>query len=271
MHKFWLGMSLIVLLARGAIAAEPAGEPQLARDVLPLLRARCVKCHGQAKREAKLNLSTPGGLARGGENGAVVEPGQLESSLLWHRVDGDEMPPDDPLETEEKEVFKRWIAGGAKGLPKVADGDPAGTDHWAFGRVVEPAPPAVRDGTRVRTDVDRFILAQLEAQGLALNPQADRATIIRRVSFDLTGLPPSPEETRAFVADPASDAYARLIERLLASPHYGQRWGKFWLDAAGYADSNGYFNADTDRPLAYRYRDYVVRSLNQDKPFDRFV
>ena len=113
--------------------------------------------------------------------------------------------------------------------------------------------------------------APLEAAGLSFNDEADRHTLIRRVSFDLTGLPPTPAEVRAFVADSASDAYERMVERFLASPHYGQRWGKFWLDAAGYADSNGYFNADTDRPLAYRYRDYVVRASNQDKPFDRFV
>ena len=115
------------------------------------------------------------------------------------------------------------------------------------------------------------MLAALEARGLALNPEADRATLIRRVSFDLTGLPPTPEEIDAFLGDTAADAYERMVERYLASPHYGERWGKYWLDAAGYADSNGYFNADTDRPLAYRYRDYVVRSLNEDKPFDRFV
>ncbi|HEX5271304.1 MAG TPA: DUF1549 and DUF1553 domain-containing protein, partial [Gemmataceae bacterium] len=134
-----------------------------------------------------------------------------------------------------------------------------------------PAIPSVEGSDWPRNPIDRFILARLEAEGLRPSPEADRATLIRRVSFDLTGLPPSPAEVDAFLADPSPDAYERMVERYLASPHYGERWGKYWLDAAGYADSNGYFNADSDRPLAYKYRDYVVRSFNADKPYDRFV
>ncbi len=266
------GISLIALCAPAAYGEEraPAG-PQLARDVLPVLKARCVKCHGPTKQEARLNLSTPGGLARGGENGTPIAPGEPAASLLWQRIDVDEMPPDDPLPEEEKTLLKRWIAAGAKDLPDVAAAELAGSDHWAFARWNEPKPPAIRDAAGARTEVDRFVLARLEAQGLTLNPEADRPTLLRRVSFDLTGLPPTPEAIQAFVADAAPDAYERMVDRYLASPHYGQRWGKYWLDAAGYADSNGYFNADTDRPLAYRYRDFVIRALNQDKPFDRFV
>ncbi|HKI34494.1 MAG TPA: DUF1549 and DUF1553 domain-containing protein [Gemmataceae bacterium] len=153
--------------------------------------------------------------------------------------------------------------------PRPALGDDKG--HWAFRPPVRPAVPTVRQGERARTAIDRFILAALEAKSLSLSPEADRATLIRRVSFDLTGLPPTPAEIDAFLADPSPDAYDRMVERYLASPHYGERWGKYWLDAAGYADSNGYFNADTDRPLAWKYRDYVVRSFNADKPYDRFV
>ncbi|HEY3788707.1 MAG TPA: DUF1549 and DUF1553 domain-containing protein [Urbifossiella sp.] len=141
--------------------------------------------------------------------------------------------------------------------------------HRNFTPVVRPRLPEVR-GT-VRTDVDRFILVALEAKKLSLNPEADRTTLIRRVAFDLTGLPPTVAEIDAFLADKSPDAYAKMVDRYLASPHYGERWGKFWLDAAGYADSNGYFNADTDRPLAWKYRDYVVKSFNSDKPYDRFV
>ncbi len=129
----------------------------------------------------------------------------------------------------------------------------------------------MRQPERARTLIDRYLLARLEAKGLSFSPHAERATLIRRVSFDLTGLPPSPDEIAQFIADPAPDAYERMVDRYLASPHYGERWGKYWLDAAGYADSNGYFNADSNRPLAYRYRDYVVDSLNRDKPFDRFL
>jgi hypothetical protein len=158
------------------------------------------------------------------------------------------------------------------GLLLAAGGAPAAEPaHWAFRPPVRPGVPAVGHGERVRTDVDRFIEAALEAKGLALGPEADRATLVRRVVFDLTGLPPTPAEVDAFLADGSPDAYEKLVERCLASPHYGERWGKYWLDAAGYADSNGYFSADSDRPLAYRYRDYVICAFNEDRPYDRFV
>ncbi len=150
-----------------------------------------------------------------------------------------------------------------------ADDPPRPEAHRAFRPVVRPKVPEVK-GT-ARTDVDRFILAALEAKKLALNPEADRATLIRRVSFDLTGLPPTVAEIDAFLADKAPDAYEQMVTRYLASPAYGERWGKLWLDAAGYADSNGYFSADSDRPLAWKYRDYVVKAFNADKPYDRFV
>src|SRR5436305_6443300 len=150
-----------------------------------------------------------------------------------------------------------------------ADGPPKADAHRAFRPVVRPPAPVVKGAAR--TDVDRFILAALEAKGLALNPEADRATLIRRVAFDLTGLPPTAAELEQFLADKSPDAYERMVDRYLALPRYGERWGKHWLDAAGYADSNGYFNADSDRPIAWRYRDYVVKAFNADKPYDRFV
>src|SRR6516225_10070902 len=166
------------------------------------------------------------------------------------------------------------LLGGACLLPRLAPAaDPPADDrdHWAFRPPVSPAPPAVRHPERARTALDRFVLAALEARSLSLAPEADRATLVRRVSFDLTGLPPAPADVSAFLADSSPDAYERMVERYLASPHYGERWGKYWLDAAGYADSNGYFSADSDRPLAWKYRDYVIRSLNADKPYDRYV
>lgn len=144
-------------------------------------------------------------------------------------------------------------------------------NHWAFRPLRRPALPVVKDLTRIRTPIDRFVQAKLESNGLTLTHQADRATLVRRVAFDLTGLPPSQQDIRDFETDQAPDAYERMVDRFLASPHYGERWGKWWLDVAGYADSNGYFNADSDRPLAYRYRDYVIRSMNDDKPFDEFI
>jgi len=156
-------------------------------------------------------------------------------------------------------------AAGQAALPD----NQAREKHWAYRAVSPPRPPTV--GGIARTAVDRFILASLEAKGLTFSLEAERTVLIRRVSFDLTGLPPTPAEIDAFVADKAANAYERMLDGYLASPHYGERWGKHWLDAAGYAESNGYFSADTDRPLAWRYRDYVIRSLNGDKPYDRFV
>jgi hypothetical protein len=214
-------------------------------------------------------------MARGGENGPAIEPGQLDQSDLWQKVSSDEMPPkpEEPLLAAEKALLRRWIERGATGLPTISDltGTDPRADHWAFAPSQHPAPPGVKDSSSSVTAVDRFIVHQLEGLRLALSPQADRATLIRRLSFDLTGLPPMPEEISAFEADTRPDAYDQLIERLLASPHYGERWGKYWLDAAGYAESNGYFSADSDRPLAHRYRDYVIRAFNADKPLDQLV
>ena len=143
--------------------------------------------------------------------------------------------------------------------------------HWAFQALQRSTAPAVQDALRVRSPIDRFVLVKLEERGLSLGRAADKPTLIRRVAVDLTGLPPMPGDIADFVADDSSDGYERMVERYLASPHYGERWGKWWLDVAGYADSNGYFNADSDRPLAYRYRDYVIRAMNADKPFDQFI
>jgi hypothetical protein len=270
----WL---LAWLIMNGAIvrAGDVAVRPSFERDVQPLLKARCIKCHGPLKPKGKLNLASPRGLARGGENGPVVAPGQADESDLWDKVSSDAMPPkpNDPLSASEKALLRRWIEQGARGLPRSLDlrGTVPGADHWAFASIVDPAPPDLKNSRTARTAVDRFVLRELEKRGLVLSPEADRATLIRRLSFDLLGLPPSPEEIAAFVADPRSDANERLIDRLLASPRYGERWGKYWLDASGYAESNGYFSADSDRPLAYRYRDYVIRAFNADKPLDSLV
>ena len=249
-----------------------AGEPGVSfdDDVLPLLKARCVKCHGPLKREGELNLAAPRSVARGGQTGPAVDREQPIKSLLWQRIAAGEMPPEEPLLADERAVVRRWLEAGAPGLPQSVEASDA-ADHWAFQHLSPAAAPEVRQAEAARNAIDRFLLAKLEAKGLSFSTEADRATLVRRVSFDLTGLPPSPDEIAQFVADQAPDAYERLVDRFLSSPQYGERWGKHWLDAAGYADSNGYFNADTDRPLAYRYRDYVVDSLNRDKPFDRFL
>ncbi|MFN0198632.1 MAG: PSD1 and planctomycete cytochrome C domain-containing protein [Planctomycetaceae bacterium] len=242
-------------------------------DVLPILKRNCFKCHGVSKKEGELQLHSAVRVFRGGTTGPAVVPKDLDKSLLWQRVSQNEMPPEHPLTNAEKTILKDWIADGAIGLP--AD-EAAATamqkdEHWAFTRLQSPTLPPVKKPQACRTPIDRFIAAELDRAGLPFNPEADRNTLIRRVSFTLTGLPPTPDEIATFLADESPDAYEAMVERYLASPQYGVRWGKYWLDAAGYADSNGYFNADSDRPLAYRYRDYVIRAINDDMPFDRFV
>jgi hypothetical protein len=258
------------VLATDRQAAPAAGAVQ-ADQVRAIFRHHCAKCHGPLNSESGLNLSTLRGLARGGESGAVLEPDDPENSLLWQRVSADEMPPDRPLPPEDKLLLRRWIESGAPGLPTGELGPIIGADHWAFQHLATDSAPRVSDSSRVRTAVDRFVLSRLEERGLSFGPDADPRTLIRRVSLDLTGLPPTPAEIAEYVNDPAPDAYERMVDRYLSSPHFGERWGKQWLDAAGYADSNGYFSADTDRPFAFRYRDYVIGSVNADKPFDRFV
>jgi hypothetical protein len=269
----WLAVIGGALWCATGAAAEASRQANTERQekVQQLLRFKCAKCHGPLEPKGGLNLSTLRGVARGGESGAVVEPASTEMSFLWQRVAADEMPPDAPLSAEDKSLLREWIEAGASGLPPGDLGPIVGADHWAFQPLRKNELPSVRDGSRIRTEVDRYVQARLEARGLSLGPDADAQTLIRRVSLDLTGLLPTPVEIDEFVADSAPNAYERMVERYLASPHFGERWGKHWLDAAGYADSNGYFSADTDRPLAYRYRDYVIRSLNADKPFDRFL
>lgn len=266
----WLACwTLFPIFAIGDFASGAA--PDLHRDVLPVLKAHCVRCHGPAKQEGELNLSLPTAIARGGENGRPLNPDDWSASLLWKRVAADEMPPEAPVPREDKELLRQWIEAGAPGLPAEVPAKPDGDEHWAYQPLRPIPPPSVGDASRLRTSLDAFVQARLEAVGLTLAPETDRETLIRRVAFDLTGLPPTPEEIDKFLSDDSERAYESLVERYLASPHYGERWGKFWLDAAGYADSNGYFNADTDRPLAFRYRDWVVDAINADQPFDQFV
>ncbi len=270
-----LAAAFLAAVAESVSGADEERRPDLDQDVLPLLKARCLKCHGPIKPKGKLNLSSARSLARGGSSGPVVVPANLDESPLWDLVSSDEMPPtpEEPLTAGEKALLRRWIEEGAKDLPDAQKSamPPPGSDHWSFARVAPAAAPSVRAADRMRTPVDRFVERSLEKKGLALGPDADRAMLIHRLSFDLTGVPPRVEEIAEFLDDIHPDAYDRLVERLLASPRFGERWGKYWLDASGYADSNGYFDADTDRPLAYRYRDYIIRAFNDDRALDRIV
>ena len=262
----------MTLCATTAAADPPAaGSPLLFQEVRAIVQTRCLKCHGPLEPKGELQLGTPLGLARGGESGPAVVPGNLEESPLWKRVAAGEMPPDAPLPKAEQQRLRDWIAAGAPGLPPRPQAAVVGADHWAFQPLLRPAVPVNPARHSEATAIDAFVRQSLLAQGLDLSPPAAPALQLRRLAFDLTGLPPTPAELEQFLADPSEDNYHRAVEQYLASPAYAERWGKHWLDAAGYADSNGYFSADTDRPLAHRYRDYVIRSLNADKPFDRFV
>lgn len=260
----------LVLQLSMALNVSADDKPHYERDVAPLLKRHCVKCHGPTKQEGQLNLATMGAIVRGGKAGAAVVPHDAEASPLWQRISSDEMPPESPLSAEEKRLLQRWIAAGTPGLKR--DGAQS-TDHWAFRKLPKSiAAPAITESTGIiRSPLDAFVQQPLHADRIGISPQADRATMIRRVCFDLTGLPPELDAIAEFESDRSPDAYERMVDRYLASPHYGERLGKLWLDAAGYADSNGYFNADSDRPLAYRYRDYVIRALNADLPFDQFI
>ena len=264
-------VSALLALCVPAIHASAEDVPDFNRDIRPLFRDHCVKCHGPLRQEAKLNLSVPAGIARGGESGAVIVPGRTQDSRLWQLVERNEMPDGAPLSADKKDVLKRWIAAGAPGLPQPWNALNADETHWAFRKLSRPETPLVEQQPQFRNALDTHVATQLEVAGLTMSPEASRETLIRRVALDLTGVPPSLEEIDSFVCDENPQAYEKMVEQFLASPRFGERWGKHWLDAAGYADSNGYFSADTDRPLAYRYRDYVIRSINADKPFDRFI
>ena len=258
-------------------------------DIIPILYLRCSPCHGLRRQEAGLSLRTRADMLKGGKSGPALVLGKPDQSLIVQKIRAGEMPPKKKLlDAEVKPVapaelakIVRWVSLGA---PEVAEPpDLAGTEKdplvsakdrqwWAFLPPKAVEPPNVRHGERVRNPIDAFVLAKLEAKGLSLSPEAGKLTLVRRAYFDLTGLAPEPAEVQAFLADQSPDAYEKLIDRLLASPRYGERWGRYWLDAAGYADSEGgKMTTDDLRPLAWRYRDYVIRSLNADKPYDRFL
>jgi hypothetical protein len=275
--------------------AAPADDAGFAADsfhaVLPILLRHCTPCHGPRFQEADLDLHTYAGLQRGGKSGPVVVPGSPEQSLLWQRLAAAEMPPVDrlmevsvkPVEAGDREHVRRWIAAGARegdAEPDVAttETDPLVSDadraFWAFRPPGDPAPPAGVDGVdglEAAHPIDAFLRARLAERGLGFAPAAARQELLRRVTFDLTGLPPAPQELRDFLDDADPHAYEKAVDRLLASPAYGERWARIWLDLAGYADSDGKREQDLPRPFAWRYRDYVIRAFNDDKPYDRFL
>ncbi|MGA1368691.1 MAG: DUF1549 domain-containing protein, partial [Blastocatellia bacterium] len=256
-------------------ASQAGAEVRFNRDIRPILSDRCFSCHGpdEKNRKAGLRLDTFEGATKDRGGYRIVAPGRPEESELLRRVTSHEvaevMPPPaskrSPITAAEAELLRRWIAQGA-----------GYEGHWAFQPLTRGTPPSVRQAGWVRNEIDSFVLSRLEAEGIAPSPQADAATLIRRLSLDLTGLLPSPEEVSQFVTAfeagtvaEQEQLYRQLVDRLLASPHYGERWGRHWLDQARYADTHGY-TIDGEREM-WPYRDWVIQAVNDDKPFDRFT
>src|SRR6266404_1187922 len=278
-HRFSSGANWIVSVLIACTAAFGA-EPTFEKDIRPILKAHCFDCHGEGEKlNGGLDLRLRRLILKGGEDGPVVVLGKPDRSLLFKLVHSGEMPKrDKKLTHAQVALIKEWIATGAK----TARPEPAtlvrGSSiteeeraFWSFQPIRQPPIPKTKPKDRARTPVDAFLLAALAKQKLGFSPDAEKVTLLRRACLDLTGLPPTPAEVDAFLADAAPNAYEKLIDRLLESPHYGERWGRHWLDVAGYADSDGYSDADPPRGYAYKYRDYVIRSFNADKPFDRFI
>ncbi len=285
----WLcGLALVSLISSRCAAAtvDAAGTEFFESKIRPILADNCYQCHSQQSKKIKggLLLDTREGVLKGGDTGPAIEPGDPDKSLLIKAVryadENLQMPPKGKkLSAEKIAALEAWVKMGAPD-PRIAKVGTASVEtirdkartHWAFQPVKEPPVPAVKNERFVRTPVDNFILAKLEAKGLRPSPEADKRTLIRRATFDLIGLPPTPEQVEAFIADKSPDAFEKVVDRLLASPQYGERWGRHWLDVARYADTKGYvFEEDRHYPYSYTYRDYVIRSFNEDLPYDEFL
>jgi mono/diheme cytochrome c family protein/cytochrome c553 len=287
-----VGLALFVAVAPASSRADdpppdPAKVEFFESKIRPLLADRCFECHGADKQKAGLRLDTPDAMLGGGDSGPAVVPGNPDESLLVEaiRYDGPyKMPPKGKLSDAEVAALTDWVKMGAP-WPDSRGPQPAPTPthagprpitedesaFWSFRPIADPPVPIVRDAAWPRTTIDRFILSSLESAGLRPAPPAEKRTLIRRATFDLIGLPPTPEEVEAFVADEAPDAYERLVDRLLASPHYGERWGRHWLDIARYGEDQAHSFKPRLYPNGFRYRDWIASALNADMPYDRFV
>jgi hypothetical protein len=279
-------LCLLYLTSSVALSAEPTAAQLefFENKIRPVLADNCYKCHSTSAEKVRggLLLDSREGTLRGGDTGPAVVPGHPDKSLLIQAVrytDADlQMPPKKQLSDEQIADLEKWVKMGAPD-PRTATAaqkswvDP-NAKHWAWQPLTKPAIPAVKNQSWGQSPVDNFILAKLEAQGFTPNPIADKRTLIRRATFDLIGLPPTPEEVEAFIADNSPDAFAKVVDRLLTSPHYGERWGRHWLDVARYSDTKGLVRRqreDPRSPYAWTYRDYVIKSFNNDKPYNQFI
>ncbi len=287
--RLWIEGGALLEGESADLAGETAHGPVSPREILvTTINVKCLLCHGRRRQEGGLDLRTRESALKGGVSGPAIVPGDPDASLMIKRIVAEEMPPEKdqarlsyrPVTSEELENMRHWITAGApwddeapaavdpSTDPLVGDEDRA---FWAFRSPRRPGLPSVRASDRVRQPVDAFLLAKLEEKGLTFSLDADRLTLMRRAYFDITGLPPSPDEIKAYLADGSEDSFERLVDRLLEAPRYGEHWGRRWLDAAGYADSEGQVDYDAVRPHAWRYRDWVIRALNADKPYDEFL
>lgn len=261
-------------LIRGSEPSPSADrDVDFARDIRPILEANCNQCHGAGQSMNGLRLDTREAALKGGQSGPAILPGDGSSSLLYRKIVGDApgspMPLTGALPRDQVEMIRIWLDQGAPWTEAI-DGTGSGVEkHWAYVKPVRPSLPKVKDVSRVRNAIDRFVLERLEREGLKPSPEASRETLIRRATLDLIGLPPTPEEVDAFVEDEHPLAYERLVDRLLASPRYGERWARPWLDLARYADTNGYIH-DRRRNM-WLYRDWVIKAISSDMPFDQFT
>ncbi|HLF94910.1 MAG TPA: DUF1549 domain-containing protein, partial [Planctomycetota bacterium] len=288
-----LALALLAGAAPGGLHALPAQEKTPAADpdgieffekkIRPLLVEKCYECHAETSKRLKggLRLDSKAATLKGGDTGPSLVPGDPDKSLIVKAIrqkdDELKMPPKGKLTDEQIADVEAWIKRGA---PDPRTGGPAAAApnidkarlHWAYQMPKEPKVPAVKNPAWIKNPIDAFVLARLEAAKMAPQAPADKRTLLRRAAFDLIGLPPSPEEVDAFVADASPDAFAKAIDRLLASPQYGERWGRHWLDVARYSDTKGYvFREERRYPFSYTYRDWVIRAFNEDLPYDQFL
>ncbi len=277
-----------LLLIAGCGELRAADPISFSQQIRPIFETSCWKCHGASIQLSRLDLRTRESALKGGERGAALVPGNATESRLFRLITGKEkpsMPMDGTKLTDEQiALVKEWIEQGAAwdgergadqplAAPVAVEEMPIPPEvrhYWAFQKPVTRPVPTTRSPRMNAHPIDAFLMKTMEERGLEPAPEADPNTLVRRAYLDLTGLPPSPAETAGFLNDRSADRWERLIDRLLASPHYGERWGRHWLDVARYADSNG-FEHDFDRPNAWRYRDYVIRALNEDKPYNLFL
>ena len=281
----WIGSTPASADDAPSAKADPALVEFFEGKVRPVLEAHCINCHGPTKQKAGLRLDSRASLMRGGDSGPAVEVGRPEASRLIEAVNHSvdlQMPPKGKLKEPEVAALSRWVRDGAVWPEATAEVRPATAaseskitaadrDFWAFRPIENPPVPSVKDDSWPKGAIDRFVLAELEAKGLRPVGPADKRSLIRRATFDLIGLPPSPEEVDAFLADGSPEAFAKVVDRLLANPHHGERWGRHWLDVARYGEDQAHTFQARMYPSGYKYRDWVVKALNDDMPYDRFV